>query len=765
MLGSYKTGVYNASAAEIVAHDPASQRLFFVRGAAPILTAVSIANPAAPAFAFDINIATFWSGGSAFGGANSVAVRNSTLAVAVEASPKTDPGRVMFFSTNGVYLGQVTVGALPDMLTFNEDGTKILVANEGEPNSYGQPTSVDPEGSISIVDISGGIAGATVATVSFASYNGQLATLRAAGVRIFGPGATVAQDLEPEYITTKGDLAWVSLQENNALARIRISTASVLDIVPLGTKDHSLARNALDASDRDNGSNGPAIKFRTLPVKGLYLPDGIASYTVGGNTYIVTANEGDAREDWPGYNETKRVNNATLLLDPTVFPNAAALKADSILGRLNISIASGDLDGDGDFDELHAYGARSFTIRDANGALVWDSGDDFERITAAAYPAFFNASNSNNTFDSRSTSKGPESEGVVIQNLCDKTYAFIGLERIGGVMVYDITVPTAPVFVTYVNNRDYTQTPGAATVNTIGDLGPEGLLFIAAAQSPNGKDLLLTANEVSGTVTLYSVTEKTAPVVHAELDAEDHGHRSEGEFEVEIDATDNCSIAAVNAVMTVPTMTNPTIQYSIESRKKLKFEPASNKIKVEAPSPQQFWQDILAAGGVPVIDGQEIEIEIKANSSKHEFSFSNSGRLTKIKAPSARLFVTAIDVAGNIASDDAVPDFSMCKDGAAQVDGFSLGQNVPNPFNPSTSITYTIPASGAVTLTVYSMLGERVATLVDGVLDAGAHHAVWNGANSSGARVPGGVYFYELRATAADGSGTLLAGRKMILLP
>ena len=90
-------------------------------------------------------------------------------------------------------------------------------------------------------------------------------------------------------------------------------------------------------------------------------------------------------------------------------------------------------------------------------------------------------------------------------------YAFIGLERIGGVAVYDISNPLAPVFVDYVNNRDLTQpvsleVEGEDVSNpAAGDLGPEGLLFIKAEDSPNGKPLLVTGNEISGSTTVLEI--------------------------------------------------------------------------------------------------------------------------------------------------------------------------------------------------------------------------------------------------------------------
>ncbi len=268
----------------------------------------------------------------------------------------------------------------------------------------------------------------------------------------------------------------------------------VTDIIGLGVKDHSVEGNGIDASDRDD-----AINIETYPVFGLFMPDAIASYEFDGVNYFVTANEGDARD------EDARVED--LDLDPTAFPNAAELQLEENLGRLEVSTIDGDTDGDGDFDELYAYGARSFTIFDAEGNLIFDSGDDFEQITAELIPEFFNSTNDENgSFDSRSDAKGPEPEGVVIGEVDGRTFAFIGLERVGGIMVYDITNPAEASFVDYLNNRNFdveAELADGSTNPAVGDLGPEGLTFISAEDSPTGEALLAVSNEVSGTTTLY----------------------------------------------------------------------------------------------------------------------------------------------------------------------------------------------------------------------------------------------------------------------
>lgn len=959
-VGSYKSGQFDAGAAEIVAHDPETQQVFVVNAQTAEIDVLSIAEIGQPGKEDPVKVGSIDL--KPYGAvANSVAIRSGLIAVAVEADPKTAPGKVVFFDRGLNFLSSVQVGALPDMVTFTPNGRYVLVANEGEPSD---DYTIDPEGSVSIIDLSGkgGIHGGVkslnqskVRTASFGKFNGKPLD---SSIRIFGPNATVAQDIEPEYITISHDsrTAWVTCQENNALAIIDIASASVTQLVGLGFKDHAafkattttydfnpallpsigttvggqsitlggfsglafegidettgrykfvahtdrgpnaeptgvlrpfllpgfapevvrfeldrqtgaltltqrialqrsagvpltglsntaiaggdgntpyndevpvdllgnvlpvdplgadlegivfmadgsfwmcdeyrpalyhfdaagvlirrvvpigtanaagqpagtfgqehlpavlaqrrqnrgfeaialdngriyafvqsplrnpvsatngqlngnrnirvvefnpatnatrqfiyvmdnpnlggapntradkigdavgfgngeflvlerdddklptdpantiekkiyqinltgataltaaqdtgtigatgktvdqltvaemvangirpiekvlyvdlntagynttekveglaaidpwtiavvndndfgvakitvnpdgtfvtnsgyqpepirlglidVRHNALDASDRDS-----KINIRPWPVKGVYMPDAIASYRVGAKTYLVTANEGDAREyiytvevqnpdtgeieeeDVEAFVEAVRVGNSAIELDPTIFPNPAVIKNNANLGRLNITKTLGKNAG-GKYEALYAFGTRSFSIWDQTGKQVFDSGDDLEQIAAQAFPANFNASNTNNDFDNRSDDKGPEPEGVVVGKVYGRDYAFIGLERIGGVVVYDVTNPMAPVFVDYVNNRNFeedTSLPGETEDDpdvanpAAGDLGPEGLIFIKEDDSPIGKPLLVIGNEISGTTTVLAI-EKT----------------------------------------------------------------------------------------------------------------------------------------------------------------------------------------------------------------------------------------------------------------
>jgi uncharacterized protein len=481
----------SVNGAEISAFDPSSNRLYTVAGT--VVEYYTINNGGVLSSPTNVPFGFISTGNNIV--PNSLAIKNGVLAIGYAivdvATGAQQLGVVAFYnSATGAYISQVNVGYLPDMIIFSPDGTKVLAANEGEPNSYGQGNSFDPEGSISIIDISGGVGTPTVQTAGFTAFNAQMASLKAAGVRIYGPGATVAQDLEPEYISFSGDglKAFVTLQENNAIAELDIATATVTQILPLGLKNHNLAGNGLDASDQDGPGGTKLINIQTWPIYGMYMPDAIASFKIGGATYYITANEGDSRA-YTGYTEEVRVGAASYVLDPTVFPNASTLKQAANLGRLQLSNATGDTDGDGDFDEIHALGARSFSIWNSSFTRIFDSGDQLEQISSTENPNGFNSDGTVATFDTRSDNKGPEPEAVTTGMVDGVLYAFVGSERTGDIFVYDITNPAAPVFKQYIDNPL--------------DLQVEGLLFVPANESPTGKALIISCAEVSRTVSVY----------------------------------------------------------------------------------------------------------------------------------------------------------------------------------------------------------------------------------------------------------------------
>jgi hypothetical protein len=498
LLGSFSNSLTGTNSAEIVVHDPMTQRLFIANSAGNKLDIVNFLNPSSPSLIASVPMSTL-------GSINSVAVKNGTVAVALENNTNPqDSGRVAFFDSNGNFIKSVKAGMMPDMVCFNHAGTRVLTANEGEPNAnYSVSPTNDPDGSITIIDITPGVQNITqanVAHITFTAYNGQENTLKAQGIRIFGPHNVASKDFEPEYIAVSPDdsKAWVTLQENNAIVEISLTTYSINWIKALGTKDYNNPLNAMDASDQTFGVN-----ISNFPVKAYYMPDAIYSFSVGSNVYLVTANEGDAR-DYTTFTEERRVNQMNL--DPAIFPNQNELKHNSVLGRLRCTNRNGDIDNDNDFDTLYVFGGRSFSIWNAQtGNLVYDSRNDFERITANnSFSVMFNASNTTLVKKDRSDDKGPEPEGVAIGKIGNNVYAFIALERIGGVMVYDVTNPSNPVYVTYVNNRN--------PITNGPDRGAEGIIFIPQSESPNGMHIVIAANEISSSLSIWGIPGCTSPV-------------------------------------------------------------------------------------------------------------------------------------------------------------------------------------------------------------------------------------------------------------
>ena len=457
-----------SGAAEISTFDPLTRKLFVVNNTAGNnrIDVVNLSNPSSPVLITSIPI-------SIYGGlVNSVYVKDGKLAAAIEASVKTNNGKVVVFNTSTyAEIAVRTVGALPDMVTFSPDGKLILSANEGEPNDA---YTIDPLGTVSIIDIEDNY---SVTTLDFSGFASQAVQLKAGGLRVFGPNASFAQDMEPEYIavSANSNTAWVTLQENNGMAKIDLRTKTIKSIFPLGFKNFNLEMNAIDPSDQD----GAVGLLAPWPVKGIYCPDAIAVHPNNGIPYVYSANEGDSRE-WAGFVENVRLGNASYLLDPTVFPNAATnWKPNSKLGRLNVTRTLGDIDGDGDYDEIYAQGARSFSIWNGNtGELIFDSKNDLDIKAKAA----------NKYVDSRSDDKSIEPEGIAIGRVGNKNLLFVGLERSDAVAVYDITDPDSPVYLQWLNCG----------------VGPEGLAFVSSSDSPNGKGLLIVSSEVDGIVKIFT---------------------------------------------------------------------------------------------------------------------------------------------------------------------------------------------------------------------------------------------------------------------
>ena len=451
-------------AAEISTYDPQTKRLFVVNNSTVNkIDMINFADPSKPALITSIQL-------SSYGGfVNSLDVHDGKLAAAIEATDKQAAGKVVIFKTSDYSeVKVITVGALPDMITYSPDGKYILTANEGEPSA---DYLNDPLGTVSIISVDNNY---SVVNVDFSSFASSQATLTAGGLRVFGIGNNFAKDMEPEYVTISPDskTAWVTLQENNAIAKLDIATKTVTNIFPLGFKNYNLDDNKMDLSDLDGG-----ISFSNKwNVKGMYQPDAIAVYPGGSTPLLFTANEGDARE-YTALTEAKRVKSITL--DPTVFPNAAALKADAQLGRLNITTTKGDTDGDGDFDELFSFGARSFSIWNGNtGNMEYDSKNELD----------IKVNGEGLYDDTRSDDKGCEPEGLTIGKVGGRTLLFVGMERVDAVAIYDISNPYQPVFMKILKCGD----------------APEGVLFISQDESPTGRSLLVVSSENDGVVKVYT---------------------------------------------------------------------------------------------------------------------------------------------------------------------------------------------------------------------------------------------------------------------
>ncbi|WP_291299983.1 choice-of-anchor I family protein [Desulfosporosinus sp. BICA1-9] len=532
LIARYDTGA--EAGAEIVSYEPKSKKAFLVNGAEKSLDIFDLSQLSGSMNDVTqlntikrISITNLGESFSKVSDITSVAVEpnGKFIAVAVSAEPKTDNGKVIFFDLEGNLLKALEVGALPDMVTFTPDGKKVLVANEGEPSD---DYAVDPEGTVSIIDVSAGASQASVVTVRFTDE-----VVVDKNVRIAKPGAAQAQDFEPEYIAVEADskTAYVSLQENNAIAKLDIENKKFTRVYGLGYKDHSVIGKGMDASDKDG-----KINIRPWPVLGMYQPDGITLLNVNGNSYLLTANEGDSR-DYAGYSEEGSIGKikgdivlkaehysgySQKQLDEMV---AKGLFDDKQLGRLSITTANGK-NADGKYEALYSYGGRSFSIWNTKDfTQVFDSGEDLERITAQALPDQFNANSEKNGMDNRSDNKGPEPEGVEIGKIGDQDYAFVALERIGGIMVYNVSKPEKPVFVGYYSSRDFSQ-EGIA-----GDSAPEGLKFVSAENSPTGKPLLLAANEFSGTVAVFEIsvsTKKSITILHTN---DTHSRVVEGKYD------------------------------------------------------------------------------------------------------------------------------------------------------------------------------------------------------------------------------------------
>ncbi len=499
-------------AAEIISYNKDNQKFYLVNGVNKTIDVVSLSNVATTESlvkesTIDVK-ADAEVDGFVFGDITSLGVNTEedVIAIAVQHAAFNEAGKVLVYDYEGALLDSYEVGYQPDALLFNQSGSLIFVANEGEPRegiSNEEASVVDPEGSVSVIDTK-------TKQVTTIKFDNKWGLEKDVIIRNEKEGASV--DFEPEYIALNQDetKAYVALQENNAIATIDVATLTVESVKSLGFQDHSVA--GLDAA-RDN-----TINIETLPILGVKMPDGITTVNIEGQEYILTANEGDASE-WGEDLPTEYVNVADFedhvenIVLGDVFKGMTQEEANekleemlathdekgrSIYRKLELLTNMGD-------DALYTLGGRSFSIYNADTMeLVFDSGDDFEQIIANTYPEYFNfdndAAGEDNVMDRRSTKKGPEPEDVKVGVIDGRIYAFIGIERQGGFMTYDITDPANAQFVEYYCTRDFEDALHKM------DSGPEGLTFIDAENSPTNTPLLLVANEVSGTVAINEIT-------------------------------------------------------------------------------------------------------------------------------------------------------------------------------------------------------------------------------------------------------------------
>ena len=521
-IARYSAGQYNVDGGvmEIVAYNQATEWAYAINGQSGKLAAIPLAGLTAGAHVeeltgTEIDVKALVEAEDStfqYGDMTSVAISpdSTTLAAALQAQGSNDAGRVALFTCEEdgslTLEALVETGAQPDMVTFAGDGV-VLTADEGEPREgYGENIA-DPKGSVTVVDVEA----QESTVVDFSAFDSQRDQLAEDGI-VLKKGSAPSVDLEPEYIAVSGGKAYVTLQENNAIAVLDIESQTFEGVYSAGFEDHSTT--AIDLDKKDDAYDPQTYES----LLGIRMPDGIAAFTVEGTTYLVTANEGDARE-WGDedqgtfyLSEDERDFGEEGVTSPT---GAITAENSGLEGKV-VFFKTEDFDGL-DPEKDYVFGGRSFTVFQAteNGLEeVFTSGDDFEALTAQYVPEYFNASNDNAVLDDRSGKKGPEAESVTVGTVDGKTYAFVALERTGGVMAYDVTDPEAITFVNYVNTRDFgTTVEGFEEYEdgeldkwvTGGDVAPEGLLFLDAASSPNGEPLLLAACEVSGTVAVYQL--------------------------------------------------------------------------------------------------------------------------------------------------------------------------------------------------------------------------------------------------------------------
>ena len=413
-------------------------------------------------------------------------------------------GRIAIFDkSNGSILKTLDVGYHPDSVSMTPDGTKLLIVNEGEFISTSADATFARPGSVSVIDISGvtagnyttalaGLTSGAVSTYDFTAGNlGSGVTidgLRNARLDTLTTKTANAGDIEPEYITATNTTAYVTLQENNAIAALDLATGKYTAIHDLGS-----ITKTIDASDRDGASNGTSISINDV-VRGLPMPDTLTKFEREGSTFLVTANEGDARPD-----DGDIARGAASAID--IVDNGSGDQiytggnvGNTGIGRLSILKDQGDTDGDGLIENPTMMGTRSFSIWNAEtGALVFDSASMIEEFVAANDPTTFNINSGNLAAnDTRSDDKGPEVEALAFGSIDGKDFVFVGAERQNGIFQFDITDLENVFIAGYYNPISGTDDSGGAFIS------PESIVFIGAGDNPTGQNLLLVGFEGTG---------------------------------------------------------------------------------------------------------------------------------------------------------------------------------------------------------------------------------------------------------------------------
>lgn len=502
--------------AEIPTYHAASKRLFSTNGLRNTVDVYDLSDPTKPVRINRVELKGFGTDVTSVAAGKDVIVaavhRGETFAA--NGTPTSPTGVLVVMDVNGKVLSTPDLkGVLPDAVTFTPSGTTALVAIEGQPvcakddlattanEATDYTKAVDPLGGVSVVDLTN----PTAPEVTFVGFKGfSVSELRAKGLALSTVVNDAAKDLEPEYIVALDDAkAYVTIQEANGLGVLDIENGSWIEVRK--AFESKLTATPIDTSDRDSG-RGPRSYINVV---GASQPDAIAGFKIGSGHYLLTANEGDARE-YTCLNDDLR--GSSLKVDSRRFPEWKTWSANAELGRIKVNPNAGDRDGDGDIDTIHLRGSRSMTIY-RNGVPIWDSGKLLEDIQTSAFGvANINGSHAlsadkttvNYTPQDRSDDKGSEPEGVAVGMVGNSRIAILGLERMSALVVFDVSTPREPTFLKWIQMLPTTPTPAAQATAW----SPEGVIFIPADKSPNGKALFITSYELSGSLSIHQIEEK-----------------------------------------------------------------------------------------------------------------------------------------------------------------------------------------------------------------------------------------------------------------